>query len=53
MVVRVRLGERAVLECDPRGDQPLTVSWARHGQPLTPQPDQDLQVSFIQIDILL
>ena len=35
-VVRVRQGERAVLECDPGGDQPIRVKWSRHNTLISP-----------------
>ena len=30
----MRKGQKAVLECVPRGDQPIRLSWTRHGEPV-------------------
>ena len=44
-VARVRLGQKAVLECAPRGDQPIRLSWTRHGNKITTQHQNYFKVS--------
>ena len=45
MVERVRLGQKAVLECAPRGDQPIRLSWSRHGNKISAQHQNYFKVS--------
>ena len=48
LVVRSRVGQRAVLECDPQGDQPITVTWTRHGSPITREQQKYFKVNKLK-----
>ena len=48
LVLRTRAGQRAVLECDPRGDQPITVTWTRHGSPITREQQKYFKVNKLK-----
>ena len=47
-VLRTRAGQRAVLECDPQGDQPITVTWTRHGAPITREQQKYFKVNKLK-----
>ena len=48
MVLRTRAGQKAVLECDPQGDQPITVSWTRHGSAITSEQQKYFKVNKLK-----
>ena len=52
-VERVRLGQKAVLECDPRGDQPIRLSWSRHGHKISTQHQNYFKVSWLPAEKLM
>ena len=41
----VKVGEKAVLECDPEGDKPITVNWSANGSTIYPEQHRDLEVA--------
>ena len=52
-VERVRLGQKAVLECAPQGDQPIRVSWSRHGNKISTQHQNYFKVSCLSVEKLM
>jgi hypothetical protein len=39
-----RVGQKASLECDPEGDQPIIVNWSKKGARIQPKKPANLKV---------
>jgi hypothetical protein len=43
---QARVGQKASLECDPEGDQPIIVHWSKNGSRIHPKKHANLKVKI-------